>query len=154
MTHQGSGVARPSGLGGHTYRWVSAARLGEDQKNHNFPSSRRYWFVMRILHFEIIPVCPLCTTTTESRRRYGPLLAKPLHQGECFFHVVFNISMLHVSKFAKQVAYLFGVSVWYLSRRCKWRVAGQLKLTVQLLVLYFRVEMTGAVSSHFALFFH
>ena len=27
-----SGVARPSGLGGHTYRWFSAVRLGEYQK--------------------------------------------------------------------------------------------------------------------------
>jgi len=27
-----SGIARPSGLGGHTYRWISAARLGQDQK--------------------------------------------------------------------------------------------------------------------------
>jgi len=30
-----SGIARPSGLGGHTYRWVSAATLGEDQKKKN-----------------------------------------------------------------------------------------------------------------------
>jgi len=51
--HWVSGIARPSGLGGHTYRWVSAARLGEDQKGHNFPS-RRCQFVARISCFEII----------------------------------------------------------------------------------------------------
>jgi len=54
-----SGKARPSGLGGHTYRWVSAARLSEDQKKgHNFPS-RRCQFVARISRFEIIPCLSL-----------------------------------------------------------------------------------------------
>ena len=66
-----SGVARPFGLGGHTCSWVSAARLAEDKKGkgHNFPS-RRCQFVTRILRFEIIPVCLLCTTAIESRHRY------------------------------------------------------------------------------------
>jgi len=30
-----AGKSRPSGLGGHAYRWVSSARLGEDQKKRS-----------------------------------------------------------------------------------------------------------------------
>ena len=38
-----SGIARPSGLGRHTYRWISAARLDEDhKKGYNFPSRTNF----------------------------------------------------------------------------------------------------------------
>jgi len=85
----GSGVARLSGLGGHTYRWVSAARIGEDKKRSQLSKQK-------------VPICSenialrnyplfifLYTTAKESRRHYfskvgwacthlGPPLAMPL----------------------------------------------------------------------------
>ena len=73
-----SGIARPSGLDGHTYRWVSVARLGEDQtkKGHNFPS-RRCQFVARILHFKLSSVCLLYTTAIESGHCYISKVGPP-----------------------------------------------------------------------------
>ena len=66
-----SGIARPSGLGGHTYRWISAARLGQDQKKKVTTFQAEDASLQREHRTsKLSPVCLLYTTAIESRHRY------------------------------------------------------------------------------------
>ena len=92
--HHNSGVARPSRLGGHTYRWVSAARLGKDKKKRSQLSKQKMPVCSENIVLQNYPLFVSYTVLSNRERappffkvgwahaHPGPPLATPLHHNK------------------------------------------------------------------------